>query len=80
MPTSIICPVGMTGNDVRAINRLLRNRYAGARGIRYHTTDFTTPATCEVSCYVDRMPGTDKPGRIFAGFARELRREALSGE
>lgn len=58
----------LTTNEKRIVGRHIRNRYAGARNIRFG-------ADGAVSVTVDAMPNTNVPGRIFAGWDTELLRE-----
>jgi hypothetical protein len=51
------------------INAMLRDRYEGCRNIRYGEDG-------AVTCTVDEMPNTNQPGRIFAGYDKDLLREA----
>jgi hypothetical protein len=59
----------MTRQEKILVNRYLRTLYHGVRNIR-HEVDGA------VTCTVDRMPGTHRQGRIFAGWDRDLLREA----
>uniref|UniRef100_A0A6M3JAA1 Uncharacterized protein n=1 Tax=viral metagenome TaxID=1070528 RepID=A0A6M3JAA1_9ZZZZ len=63
-------PEPLKRSDVTRINAYLRARYDGCRNIR-HDGDGA------VTCTVDRMPNTNTPGRIFAGWARDLLWEAI---
>ncbi len=51
--------------DRKVVNRFIRKTYPGARDIRYEVSG-------AVTCKVDRIPNTDRSGRIFAGWADEL--------
>ena len=54
----------MTRQEKIKINAYLRERYEGCRNIRYEGD--------RVFCTVDRMPGTNDQGRIFAGWDVDL--------
>lgn len=58
----------LTTSEKRIVGQHIRNRYDGARNIRFG-------ADGAVSVTVDAMPNTNVPGRIFAGWDTELLRE-----
>lgn len=58
----------LTMSEKRKVGQILRNRYEGARNIRFETDG-------AVNVTVDRMPNTNQPGRIFAGWDTELLEE-----
>ena len=55
----------MTLSEKRDIGRYLRITFSNPRQIRYELDG-------SVTAYVDRMPNTNQPGRIFCGWATEL--------
>lgn len=42
-----------------------------------HPRDIQIDSDGSVTLWVDPMPGTNEPGRIFAGYAQDLHREAI---
>jgi hypothetical protein len=61
--------INITMSQKRAIGRLLRERYDGARNVRFERDG-------AVNVTVDEMPNTNQSGRIFAGWDIDLLREA----
>ena len=59
--------------DRITVNKFLRETYPGARNISYEEDG-------AVTCTVDEMPGTNKGGRIFAGWDDELLKHIKEGE
>lgn len=59
----------LTIAEKRKIGKLLRDRYEGARNIRFGLDG-------SVTVTVDRMPNTNQTGRIFAGWDTDLIKEA----
>ena len=64
----------LTMTEKREIGRYLRNRYeaTGGRNVRFADDG-------AVSIMVDAMPNTNQPGRIFAGWDKDLLIEARRG-
>lgn len=62
----------MTRKQRALVGGLVLRRYAHVGGSRVRVA-----ADGAVSVFVDRMPNTDCPGRIFAGWDVNLLREAI---
>jgi len=63
----------MTRKQRALVRELVLRRYAYIGGSRVQVA-----ADGAVSVYVDRMPNTNFPGRIFAGWDIDLLREAMA--
>ena len=61
----------LTMTEKRMIGRYLRTRYESTNGRNVRFADDGA-----VSIMVDAMPNTDQSGRIFAGWDKDLLREA----